>query len=298
MKLLKYILCAVVGVSALFPTLAQNQRFNVYTGDQLLFSVPVSQMDSVSVRVIPDTQSPYLVNPTGYFYSSINEGRSIVLEFNEPVFRHNGAITFAITGNNTNLPYAQGTIDQVEIDENRVTITLPEEVAFDETLASSYVLLEIAANAFVDEYNNYSEAMTRENNKAIYWSSTNTPIEIAGIIGNYSVSGVSLFDDTDLTWTCQIVRDAYRENIVWFSSLFPNGQYLPVYGTVSEDLSSITVEADQYLTKDGSIRLDFLGVSNVAVCNNGTIQFVALGAMATGGYYYAMAPVILTRIEE
>ncbi len=126
------------------------------------------------------------------------------------------------------------------------------------------------------------------------------PMNQAGILGKFTAEAVSLFDDSPLSWTCEIKKDYESGGLgVWVGPLFPDATYQAVYGTVSKDYTTITFDLAQSLNSDGSIVLDFLGASNVATCNNGTIQFVALGAMATGGgYYYAMAPVTLTKVDK
>lgn len=113
---------------------------------------------SASVE-LPDEEAPYLVNlPDGNKYKATNGGRSVVLTFNETVVRGSGAITYDVTkGNLTS--YASGTIESVAINNESVTITLPESVVFDENEAVSYVFLDFAEGAFADAGGNVSAAL-------------------------------------------------------------------------------------------------------------------------------------------
>lgn len=108
---------------------------------------------------LPDEEAPYLVNvPDGNKYVATNGGRSIVLTFNETVVRGSGAITYDVTkGDLTS--YANGTIESVVINNESVTITLPESVVFDENEAVSYVFLDFAEGAFADAGGNVSAAL-------------------------------------------------------------------------------------------------------------------------------------------
>ena len=113
---------------------------------------------SASVE-LPDEEAPYLVNvPDGNKYKATNGGRSVVLTFNETVVRGSGAITYDVTkGDLTS--YASGTIESVVINNESVTITLPESVVFDENEAVSYVFLDFAEGAFADAGGNVSAAL-------------------------------------------------------------------------------------------------------------------------------------------
>lgn len=113
---------------------------------------------SASVE-LPDEEAPYLVNvPDGNKYKATNGGRSVVLTFNETVVRGSGAITYDVTkGDLTS--YANGTIESVAINNESVTITLPENVVFDENEAVSYVFLDFAEGAFADAGGNVSAAL-------------------------------------------------------------------------------------------------------------------------------------------
>lgn len=113
---------------------------------------------SASVE-LPDEEAPYLVNvPDGNKYKATNGGRSVVLTFNETVVRGSGAITYDVTkGDLTS--YANGTIESVVINNESVTITLPESVVFDENEAVSYVFLDFAEGAFADAGGNVSAAL-------------------------------------------------------------------------------------------------------------------------------------------
>lgn len=132
---------------------------------------------SASVE-LPDEEAPYLVNvPDGNKYKATNGGRSVVLTFNETVVRGSGAITYDVTkGNLTS--YASGTIESVAINNESVTITLPESVVFDENEAVSYVFLDFAEGAFADAGGNVSAALVggvdeeTQTVEAPYWEYT------------------------------------------------------------------------------------------------------------------------------
>lgn len=160
---------------------------------------------SASVE-LPDEEAPYLVNvPDGNKYKATNGGRSVVLTFNETVVRGSGAITYDVTkGNLTS--YANGTIESVAINNESVTITLPESVVFDENEAVSYVFLDFAEGAFADAGGNVSAALVggvdeeTQTVAAPYWeytpSSSGGGIEIeideAKGYGQYVFAGTSL----------------------------------------------------------------------------------------------------------
>ena len=108
---------------------------------------------------MPDRVAPHLINiPEGYLYQATNNHRSVTLTFNETVTRGEGAITYDVARGNLE-SYASGTIETVVIDNETVTITLPESVVFDENEAKTYVFLDFAAGAFVDASGNPSAAM-------------------------------------------------------------------------------------------------------------------------------------------
>lgn len=108
---------------------------------------------------MPDKIAPHLVDiPENYQYPATNNHRSVTLTFNETVTRGEGAITYDVTRGNLE-SYASGTIETVVIDNETVTITLPESVVFDENEAVTYVFLDFAAGAFVDASGNQSAAI-------------------------------------------------------------------------------------------------------------------------------------------
>lgn len=108
---------------------------------------------------MPDKIAPHLVDiPENYQYPTTNNHRSVTLTFNETVTRGEGAITYDVTRGNLE-SYASGTIETVVIDNETVTITLPESVVFDENEAVTYVFLDFAAGAFVDASGNQSAAI-------------------------------------------------------------------------------------------------------------------------------------------
>ena len=108
---------------------------------------------------MPDKIAPHLVDiPENYQYQATNNHRSVTLTFNETVTRGEGAITYDVTRGNLE-SYASGAIETVVIDNETVTITLPESVVFDENEAVTYVFLDFAAGAFVDASGNQSAAI-------------------------------------------------------------------------------------------------------------------------------------------
>ncbi len=113
---------------------------------------------------LPDKEAPHLVKlPQGNMFTAFNNDRSIKLEFNEVVVRGEGAITFEITGaDSQGMPteaYAQGAIEDIVINSDEVTITLPESVTFRKEESFSYIFLDFAEGAFVDVAGNNSAAL-------------------------------------------------------------------------------------------------------------------------------------------
>ncbi len=116
---------------------------------------------AVAELLLPDTEAPHLVNiPSGdapYKYRATNKGRSVVLEFNEAVTRGEGKITYLLANYDAET-YADGVISDVAINNNMVTITLPEEAVLREQEVS-YVFLGFEAGAFTDASGNKSVVM-------------------------------------------------------------------------------------------------------------------------------------------
>ena len=140
------------------------------------------------------------------------------------------------------------------------------------------------------------------------------PLAAAGILGTYTASGVSPFEDDNgatLTWTCEVVKDADYIDRVWFTQIVPTESgavYKSVMGTVSADFKSITINAGQDLGTYGStytLSLDFNGASSAtAYVSNNTIAintFVLASAASGGetvGYLTGVRTLTLTKVEE
>ena len=140
------------------------------------------------------------------------------------------------------------------------------------------------------------------------------PLAAAGILGTYTASGVSPFEDDNgatFTWTCEVVKDADYIDRVWFTQIVPTESgavYKSVMGTVSADFKSITINAGQDLGTYGStytLSLDFNGASSAtAYVSNNTIAintFVLASAASGGetvGYLPGVRTLTLTKVEE
>ena len=140
------------------------------------------------------------------------------------------------------------------------------------------------------------------------------PLAAAGILGTYTASGVSPFEDDNgatFTWTCEVVKDADYIDRVWFTQIVPTvsgATYKSVMGTVSADFKSITINAGQDLGTYGStytLSLDFNGASSAtAYVSNNTIAintFVLASAASGGetvGYLTGVRTLTLTKVEE
>lgn len=140
------------------------------------------------------------------------------------------------------------------------------------------------------------------------------PLAAAGILGTYTASGVSPFEDDNgatFTWTCEVVKDADYIDRVWFTQIVPTESgavYKSVMGTVSTDFKSITINAGQDLGTYGStytLSLDFNGASSAtAYVSNNTIAintFVLASAASGGetvGYLTGVRTLTLTKVEE
>lgn len=137
------------------------------------------------------------------------------------------------------------------------------------------------------------------------------PLAAAGILGTYTASGVSPFEDDNgatFTWTCEVVKDADYVDRVWFTQIVPTvsgATYKSVMGTVSADFKSITINAGQDLGTAGSytLTLDFNGASSAtAQVSNGTISintYVIAGIVEQPGYAASGAQTVtLKKVEE
>ena len=145
-------------------------------------------------------------------------------------------------------------------------------------------------------------------------SDDDQPLAAAGILGTYTASGVSPFEDDNgatFTWTCEVVKDADYIDRVWFTQIVPTESgavYKSVMGTVSADFKSITINAGQDLGTYGStytLSLDFNGASSAtAYVSNNTIAintFVLASAASGGetvGYLTGVRTLTLTKVEE
>lgn len=139
------------------------------------------------------------------------------------------------------------------------------------------------------------------------------PLAAAGILGTYTASGVSPFEDDNgatFTWTCEVVKDADYIDRVWFTQIVPSvsgAVYKSVMGTVSSDFKSITINAGQDLGAYGStytLSLDFNGASSAtAYVSNNTIAIntfvLALAASGgeTVGYLAGVRTLTLTKVQ-
>lgn len=140
------------------------------------------------------------------------------------------------------------------------------------------------------------------------------PLAAAGILGTYTASGVSPFEDDNgatFTWTCEVVKDADYIDRVWFTQIVPTESgavYKSVMGTVSADFKSITINAGQDLGTYGStytLSLDFNGASSAtAYVSNNTIAintFVLASAASGGetvGYLTGVRTLTLTKLKN
>lgn len=140
------------------------------------------------------------------------------------------------------------------------------------------------------------------------------PLAAAGILGTYTASGVSPFEDDNgatFTWTCEVVKDADYIDRVWFTQIVPTESgavYKSVMGTVSADFKSITINAGQDLGTYSStytLSLDFNGASSAtAYVSNNTIAIntFVLASVASGGetvgYLTGVRTLTLTKVEE
>lgn len=139
------------------------------------------------------------------------------------------------------------------------------------------------------------------------------PLAAAGILGTYTASGVSPFQDDNgatFTWTCEVVKDADYVDRVWFTQIVPTvsgATYKSVMGTVSADFRSITINAGQDLGTYGStytLSLDFNGASSATayVANNTiAINTYVLALAASGGetvgYLAGVTTLTLTKVQ-
>lgn len=268
---------------------------------------------SASVE-LPDEEAPYLVNvPDGNKYKATNGGRSVVLTFNETVVRGSGAITYDVTkGDLTS--YANGTIESVAINNESVTITLPENVVFDENEAVSYVFLDFAEGAFADAGGNVSAALVggvdeeTQTVAAPYWeytpSSSGGGIEIeideAKGYGAYVFAALSASEETTYAEMISIYPGAkipeltgeafdHDYGVVGLGSAYcdDNSRYGVVGADLSDDEATFNVES--YM-KEGALLCDI-------PMTNGTRGYLLLVAgtynNATGRFSASQEDVVI-----
>lgn len=139
------------------------------------------------------------------------------------------------------------------------------------------------------------------------------PLADAGILGMYNASGASPFDGEEnvtYSWTCEVQKDADYVNRVWITQIVPTvsgATYNSVMGTVSDDMRTITINADQDLGTYGeySISLNFNGAGAVsAQVSDGKISintYVMAAAVDNGeilGWLTGVKTLTLTKIQE
>ena len=141
------------------------------------------------------------------------------------------------------------------------------------------------------------------------------PLAAAGILGTYSVVGQSPFSNMPgpFNWTCVVQSDPDFENRVWFSQIAPDAGFTQaaVMGTVSDDMSTITILSGQSLGSDSSY--DFKLViadgasgadksSTVASVSPGTSirigDMILVGADGEEGYYAGAYSIVMTKVQE
>ena len=139
------------------------------------------------------------------------------------------------------------------------------------------------------------------------------PLADAGILGMYNASGASPFygeENVTYSWTCEVQKDADYVNRVWITQIVPTvsgATYNSVMGTVSDDMRTITINADQDLGTYGeySISLNFNGAGAVsAQVSDGKISintYVMAAAVDNGetlGWLTGVKTLTLTKIQE
>lgn len=144
------------------------------------------------------------------------------------------------------------------------------------------------------------------------------PLAAAGILGTYSVVGQSPFsgEPSSFTWTCEVQNDPDFENRVWFSQIAPDITGVaftqePVMGTVSEDMSSITILSGQSLGSlsgynfklvivDGSSNTE-KSSTEASVSPGTSIRIgdkILIGAEGEEGYYAGAYSIVMTKVQE
>ncbi len=248
----------------------------------------------------PDLEAPYLVNaPNDNMYTATNLGRTIELEYNEPISRGEGAITYSITGvDGDGMPtatYAEGTIENIVINENKVTVSLPENALNKEE--ESYVFLDFAEGAFMDNNNNPTAALQGgvDNNGTVdapWWMydpnapDTNLNLEIGEDgLGSYT-----------LTYTSHLDGSSYQESTYFIDAAkfgITSCQYAVMYigaflnGTAANEgdwgLLPAMVEDNTFYIQQGIVgeatnpndgNVYYVGVIALVLDDNGDIEGV------------------------
>ena len=137
------------------------------------------------------------------------------------------------------------------------------------------------------------------------------PLAAAGILGTYRVVGQSPFSNLPgpFNWTCVVQSDPDFENRVWFSQIAPDAGFTQaaVMGTVSDDMSTITILSGQSLGSDfklviadGASGAD--KSSTVASVSPGTSirigDMILVGADGEEGYRAGAYSIVMTKVEE
>ena len=234
---------------------------------------------SASVE-LPDEEAPYLVNvPDGNKYKATNGGRSVVLTFNETVVRGSGAITYDVTkGDLTS--YANGTVESVVINNESVTITLPESVVFDENEAVSYVFLDFAEGAFADAGGNLSAALVGgvdEESQIVtapYWeytpnSSSGIVIEIdeATGMGQYVFAGTSLVSSEPSYMEALMIYEGTKIAEVTGSPFDHDYGVMGFASAFSDDQSQFSILAGDLSEDEATFNLETSMAESMAVCD-------------------------------
>lgn len=137
------------------------------------------------------------------------------------------------------------------------------------------------------------------------------PLAAAGILGTYSVVGQSPFSNLPgpFNWTCVVQSDPDFENRVWFSQIAPDAGFTQaaVMGTVSDDMSTITILSGQSLGSDfklviadGASGAD--KSSTVASVSPGTSirigDMILVGADGEEEYRAGAYSIVMTKVQE
>ncbi len=137
------------------------------------------------------------------------------------------------------------------------------------------------------------------------------PLAQAGILGNYVAEAPSLFSNEEgvvYNWNVEIKSDPDDVNGVYFSSLAPEtpgATFTQLYGTVSDDMTYITIQAQEAGTYGQyTLKLDFNGESAAIAQRSGTsytinyaVCYAAYQGGTMAGYISAVGPVVLNKVD-